>query len=138
MTSSEYQSATISFRTSKFDVSKETPNPVNPIAGEGVLQWLRQELARSDWQATEPDHEDWGWYIDVIGHGSSYLVGASGEPETESPSMEWILQISKTRTLKEKLLGRNQMTPGDPLVALVERIIRAEREITQVEVSREG
>ena len=138
MTSSEPQSTIISFRTSKFDISKETPNPVNPIPGEGVLTWLGQELARNNWQATEPDYEDWGWYIDVTGHGSSYLVGASGEPETGSPSVEWMLQIRKTRTLKEKLLRRNQMTSDDPLVALIDQIIRAEREITQIEVSREA
>ena len=127
----------ISFRTSKFDVSKETPNPVNPIPGEGVLTWLGQELARNGWQVTQPDHEDWGWYIDVTGDGSSYLVGASGEPEDASPSMEWILQIRKARTMKEKLLGVNQMTADDALVVLLERIIRADPEITQVDSSQE-
>jgi len=37
----------VSFRTSKFDVRTETPNPINPIAGQGVLRWLRLELAKA-------------------------------------------------------------------------------------------
>ena len=36
----------IRFRTDKFDVSKERPNPINPIPGESLLLWLR-ERARS-------------------------------------------------------------------------------------------
>jgi hypothetical protein len=34
----------ITFTSSQFDVSVETPNPINPIAGEGVLKWLREKL----------------------------------------------------------------------------------------------
>jgi hypothetical protein len=29
----------ISFTADKFDATKETPNPTNPIAGESVLKW---------------------------------------------------------------------------------------------------
>ena len=58
----------VSFRSNKFDVSAETPNPINPIAGQSVLTWLRAELAKAQYTATEPDTEDWGWYIDVTGN----------------------------------------------------------------------
>src|SRR6478672_5055402 len=29
------------FRTARFDVREEDPNPINPIPGQGVLRWLR-------------------------------------------------------------------------------------------------
>jgi hypothetical protein len=55
----------IAFRTARFDVGAETPNPTNPIAGRSVLNWLREELAKSRYTSTEPDTEDWGWYMNV-------------------------------------------------------------------------
>ena len=75
----------VSFSTGKFDVSTETPNPINPIAGQSILKWLRAELAKAQYTATEPDTEDWGWYIDVTGNDGSYLVGASADAGSGAP-----------------------------------------------------
>ena len=58
----------IRFTTDKFDVSKERPNPINPIPGESLLVWL-QDRAQSRTQLTEPDAEDWGWYSYVDWNG---------------------------------------------------------------------
>ena len=69
----------ISFTTDRFNVSSEKPNPINPIAGQSVLLWLRDELLTAQYRVTEPDAEDWGWYIDVECAAASYLVGASAE-----------------------------------------------------------
>ena len=74
----------IHFSTGLFDIAKETPNPINPIPGQSVLQWLRGKLEGTPYTAGEPDAEDWGWYIGVTGNGASYLVGASGEPNESS------------------------------------------------------
>jgi hypothetical protein len=127
----------LTFRTARFDISKETPNQINPIAGQSVLLWLRQELMRAGYTATEPDTEDWGWYIDVEGNGASYLVGASADAEGTEPDVDWTVQIEKIRSAKDKLLGRNKMTSDDPLSALVERIARADDTIEQLSVDRE-
>lgn len=45
----------ISFCTARFDTQKETPNPINPIAGQSVLNWLRDELANASYRSTDPD-----------------------------------------------------------------------------------
>ena len=127
----------ISFRTARFDVSKETPNPINPIAGEGVLNWLRPELERAHYRTTAPSTEDWGWYMDVEGGGASYLVGASADAEDPNPERDWTVQVHKQRSLKDKLLGRGKMTPDDPLSTLIERIVREDGSIVQVEVDQE-
>jgi hypothetical protein len=128
----------ISFRTARFDVSKETPNPINPIAGESVLKWLREELAKRQYQATEPDTEDWGWYIEVEGGSGSYLVGASADAQDSTADVDWVVQVDKSRSLKEKLLGRNRMTADDPLFALIESIVRADPGIELVSVDRQA
>lgn len=95
----------VGFRTSRFDVSTETPNPINPIAGQSVLGWLRGELEKARYASTDPATEDWGWYIDVKG-------------------------------AEDKVLGRNKLAADDPVVALIERLVRADPEIADVSVDR--
>ena len=127
----------LSFRTSKFDVSSETPNPINPIAGQSVLRWLRAELAKAGYTTTEPNTEDWGWYIDATGNDGTYLVGASADAEDSTPDVEWVIQVHRHRSMSDKLFGRNKMAVDDPLVTLIERIVRAEPQISDVSVERE-
>ena len=107
-----------------------------PIAGHSVLAWLRSELDRAGWRTTDPDAEDWGWYIDADGASDAYLVGASADAHEPTSEVEWTIQVHKRRSLKDKLLGGNMMSPDDPLSALVERILRADPAITAVEVDR--
>ncbi len=128
----------ISFRTVRFDVSKETPNPVNPIAGQSVLNWLRGELSKAQYRVTQPATEDWGWYMDVEGGGASYLVGASADAEDPAPEVDWTIQVHKFRSFKHKLLGRHKMAADDPLSALIETIIRADQSIERISVTREA
>ncbi len=126
----------VCFTTARFDPAMETPNPINPIAGEGVLKWLREKFTAAQYEVTEPDAEDWGWYMYVSQSGVSYLVGASGEPEGAQANVDWTIQVHKRRSLMDRISGRNRMTPDDPLVALIERNLRDDAAITGVEVER--
>lgn len=126
----------ITFTTARFDISKEPPNPINPIAGHGVLTWLREELLRAHYRVSEPDTEDWGWYIYVDGAGASYLVGASGAADDAGAPVEWTIQVHRNRSMKDRVLGRNKLAVDDSLFAIIERTIRGESSIEQVEVTR--
>jgi hypothetical protein len=128
----------ITFSTRRFDPANERPNPINPIAGEGVLKWLCGKLAGTGYTASEPDTEDWGWYVYVEGPGSRYLVGASGEPEPGAEDVEWFVQVDPQRSLKEKLTGKNKPTADDPLAALLERFVRGEPDFRDVRVESKG
>ena len=128
----------ITFATGNFDIAREEPNPINPIAGQAVLNWLRSKLHSSGYTATEPDPEDWGWYIDVEGNGASYLVGASGEPERPSQDIDWTIQIHRIRSLTDKLTGRNKMAKDDPLTSLLETFVRGEPGIRDVHVEQDA
>jgi hypothetical protein len=97
-------------------------------------QLASRGAGKAHYQSTEPDAEDWGWYIDVEGGGGSYLVGASGDAEGSTPDVDWTVQVHKSRSLKEKLLGRNPMAADDPLFVLIEKIVRAGAGIEQVSV----
>ncbi len=129
--------ALINFRTSKFDVAAEAPNPINPIPGQGVLQWLRAGLRTSDYVTTEPETEDWGWYITVETGDMSYMVGASGEVDDGSQDVDWVVQVHKHRSFKDKLFGRNKLAADDVLVTRIEQLIRTEGQASTVTVDRD-
>lgn len=65
----------IYFKTSLFDVSKEKENPINPIYGLSLLEWLRAELV-NELVITEPNAEDWGWYSELKYEDNNYLIGS--------------------------------------------------------------
>ena len=128
----------ISFTTARFDTSTEASNPINPIAGQSVLTWLRKELAKSGYQSTAPSTEDWGWYIDVQGWDATYLVGASADADGPGTEREWVVQVHKKRSFRDKLTGRNKMAADDLLFALIERIVTNDPQIAQVTVDKDG
>jgi hypothetical protein len=129
----------ITFRSSKFDVTKERPNPINPIAGESVLAWLREQLKSSSYEVTTPDTEDWGWYVYVKAAEATYLVGASADAtEYTDSDIDWTIQIHRERSLKDRITGANKLTADDRLSRLTENIIRAEPGIQGVEVDRDA
>ena len=126
----------ITFQTAKFDIKKETPNPINPIAGESVLLWLCEKLKGSGYEADAPATEDWGWYTGVQKDGTVYLVGASAEADDPGPEIGWTVQIHKQRSFKDKLTGANKMTEDDPLSRTIEVVLRADPGIHAIEADR--
>ena len=106
----------IRFRSRALDLSREPENPINPIAGAVLLQWLQgqPELAG----LSDPSPEDWGWYSHVDVSGRSYMVGACIYPDA-SGEHEYLIQFQKQRTLLEQLTGRAKIGAHDPVVARV-------------------
>lgn len=117
--------AIIRFNTALFDVSKEQPNPINPIGGQSLLLWLAQQLIGRV-SLTSPDTEDWGWYSTLDWNGRRYMVGSSASDEEVDGVREWVLQIVKHRSVKERLLGQEAMTGDDACVHLLLDVLRRE------------
>jgi len=127
----------ISFTTSMFDLAAEPPNPINPIAGVSFLHWLRAALG-SDYAVGEPAAEDWGWYVDVTREGAVYLVGASAEDEANDGEANWIIQIHRHRSLKDKFTGANLLGPDDPFTERIAALLAADPAFRDIEVDRES
>ncbi len=125
--------AVIRFETMLFDVSKERPNPINPIHGESLLLWLGEKLEGTA-MVPAPETEDWGWYVYLAWKGRTYLVGASASDEADDGSREWVLQIEKQRSLKERLLGREKMTVADECFATIKGLVESEPGFRRVSV----
>lgn len=125
----------LTFTSSRFDATAEKPNPINPIAGEGILNWLREQLRSVGYEVTAPEPEDWGWYIYVRDRGNSYLVGASSDLDQPAPR-EWTMQIHRERSLTDKLFGRNKLADDDTVSACIEAFIRESIGARDVQVDR--
>ena len=122
--------------TSFFDVSKERPNEINPIPGESLLVWMAKELT-DEARMTAPDMEDWGWYSTLDFDGRSYMIGAVALDERVDGRREWVLQIDKHRSFKERLLGREKLTDDDLCVLMIRELIENEPEFVDVSVMPE-
>jgi len=78
------------------------------------------------------------WSISYVLPSGSYLVGASADSGDATAVVDWTVQVHKSRSLKEKLLGRNTMAEDDPLCALIEKVLQADTRVERVSVDREG
>lgn len=125
----------ITFTSSEFDPVAEAPNPINPIAGEGILNWLREQLRDAGYEVTAPEPEDWGWYVYVKDRESSCLIGASSDLDQPAPR-EWIIQIHRKRSLTDKIFGRNKLADNDAVSACIEALIRKSGGAQDVRVNR--
>ena len=127
---------TISLKTSLFDVSKEDENPINPIYGQSLLVWLKETLS-DKLNIDDPDAEDWGWYSYVDWKGRNYLIGSTAyfdEGDDPMSEIEYIFQVDKLRTFKEKLLGREKMTPEDDCFQFFKSLLEQELSFKNVTV----
>ena len=125
---------TISLKTSMFDVSKEDENPINPIFGQSLLVWLKDKISDSV-EIETPDAEDWGWYSYIDWKGRKYLLGSTAyfeEGDDPSAEIEYIFQVDKVRTLKEKLLGREKMSHKDECFTFMKSLFESEKDINSV------
>ena len=119
----------IHFQSRIFDLSVEPENPINPIPGSSLLDWLRERIPAM----SAPSPEDWGWYAYLEEDGRNYLIGSCAH-ESSDGNHEWVLQIDKQRSLTEKLLGRGKMTSADPCFFLLHSLILQESGFTDVSV----
>jgi hypothetical protein len=124
------------FDSGQFRKADERANPINPIAGEGVLKWLAAQLTNRGVEVGVPDPEDWGWYIHVVMGSRRYLLGASGEWERADQRSDWTVQLELTRSLWEKLFASNRMQPDDVLSGAIEEVLTGNAEFRNVAVDR--
>jgi len=126
----------IYFKTARFDVSKEIENPINPIYGISLLEWLYESL-KGTFEITEPSAEDWGWYCYIKFNNNNYLIGSctyyenGDDPTTQ---LEWVFQVDKMRSLKEKIFGKNKMSIEDECFVYFKELFENQPDFSEVEI----
>jgi hypothetical protein len=128
--------AVIRFNTGKFDVTRERPNPINPIFGESLLLWLKQALEPAH-DIDNPEPEDWGWYAHLVWAGQRFMLGSSASDE-EDGKREWVLQVVPQRSLKERLLGRGKVEHDHPLVQYLAGVLSREEAFIGISIESEA
>ncbi|QOY90965.1 hypothetical protein [Paludibaculum fermentans] len=126
----------IRFFTASFDVTKERPNPINPIFGESLLLWLIGKV-QGTLEISAPEAEDWGWYSYAHWKGRKYLLGAAACATEKAGLREWVLQIDKLRSTKEKLLKHGHMSHDDECAQFFQNILEHEATFRDVSVDPE-
>ncbi len=122
------------FSTGRFNLREPKDYFINDCCfGDDVARWLAEQLRARGMEATDPDQEDWGWYLNVRCRGTAYFVGVGGTPpERPAECGEWRLVVEKHRTLRDRLTRRNYMAEDDPLLAVLTSIVCSERDFAFV------
>ena len=123
----------ILFETDRFNVSEVKEHFINPCCfGEDLAEWLRQRLAEKGVTAGTPGQEDWGWYLFAQQDSQRYFLGMGGYPGKGGLGKndgEWRIIVEKRRSIWEKLRGRNKITATDPVVSIIEDILREQPDV---------
>ena len=122
----------IHFQSKLFDVSVEPKNPINPIRGTSLLEWLRVRVP-ANLAMSAPKAEDWGWYSHIDWQGRAYMVGSCAH-ESPDGNHEWVLQVDKPRSVKERLFGQGKMSAEDSCFTFLHGLITQEAAFTDVSV----
>jgi hypothetical protein len=118
------------FSANRFNLSEEKPHFINPCCfGEDFAAWMRGKLQERGIHSTGPDQEDWGWYIEAKLGDTTYTLGFGGNSleNPEDPNFgEWHVMVSKDRSFKDKLLGKNKMDHSDEMLETAKQILESE------------
>ena len=127
----------ITFKSSKFHISHERKNPINPIYGVSLGEWLSLLLKQKNINVTDIDAEDWGWYVYVTLNYKKYLVGFIAIPdEEESDNAELIIQVNKKRSFIELLTFKEKMNETDELLQLIHQFVSKIEDAKNIEVEK--
>lgn len=126
----------ILFETDRFNLSDVKEHFINPCCfGEDLAQWLGEKLTEKGAIPSAPGQEDWGWYLFVEQGSHRYFVGVGGNPAEGIAARndgEWRIMVERRRSLWDRLRGRNRITNADPILAMIEDILRQQADIRNI------
>ena len=122
----------IRFETSKFDVAQEEHQQADSVWGQSLLLWLKDRLS-GQFQLEDPGRQDWGWFTTIEWQGRTYQLCASAM-EAATDGYEWVFQVAKERSLREKLSGREQMTRNDEGLLFFKSLFESDPEFKYIAI----
>ena len=125
----------ILFETDRFNVSQVKEHFINPCCfGEDLAQWLSAKLTNQGATSGRPGQEDWGWYLFVQRGPDRYFLGVGGN-HIDGAGIndgEWRIMVQKRRSLWDRIRGRNAATDTDPILSIIESILREQGDFRNV------
>lgn len=124
----EMEIATV--ETDLFEHRQVKPHFINDCCfGEDFAQWLRQRLANSEFESSNPIQEDYGWGLWITLEKDKFWIALSyvGDGPTEAPA-QWV--ISMTRAASLNIVKRLFSKPDPTTMEALQARIRRELETT--------
>jgi len=116
--------ARFTFATAAFaDTADALAENFNGIGGKALGEWLAGELRQRGFDVSEVYAEDHGWDFDVSDASGRYHCSAS--LEGEGADREGGVTIGKSRSLMDRLAGRNTLAGDDAVVACLGALLGA-------------
>ncbi len=126
----------ILFETSRFNVSEVREHFINPCCfGEDLAEWLREQLSEKGVPVGAPYQEDWGWEMRARQGSQGYFLGVGGyliEGAIDKNDGEWRIMVEKRRSIWEKVRGRNKMSESEPILSIIEDILREQADVRNI------
>jgi hypothetical protein len=118
----------VTCKTDRFNLSVAGPDFINDCCfGEDFSNWLVSALSDAGVDADVICMEDFGWSNQAAYQGASYLMCVAGnsEEDPDRPDFgQWHVMLERRRNFIEKILGKNRMTPADPIISMVVEVLR--------------
>jgi len=108
---------------------------VNRIGGHALATWLAAALRARAADVSEVWAEDHGWDFSVSHAGATYLCACSLEGEAPA---EGNVTLGKSRSLPDRLLGRNRLEQGDAVAGAIRDALAVAPEIRDLSEHKTG
>lgn len=119
----EMEIATV--ETDLFEHRQVKPHFINDCCfGEDFAQWLRQRLANSGFESSNPIQEDYGWGLWITLEKDKFWIALSyvGDGPTEAPA-QWVISMTRPTSLNivRSLFGKPDLTTMEALQVRIRR-----------------
>lgn len=129
------------FRTGRFNLSQVHEHFINPCCfGEDLAAWLRTKLAEEHIRVSEPDQEDWGWYLRAKQGNHSYFLAISGNSAngTNRDYGEWRIIVEKQRSIWERVTGKGKIAESDPMLEAIRKILPQQEDFLDLRIETDA
>ena len=119
----EMEIATV--ETDLFEHRQVKPHFINDCCfGEDFARWLRQRLANSEFESSNPIQEDYGWGLWITLEKDKFWIALSyvGDGPTEAPA-QWDITVTRPTSLNivRRLFSKPDLTTMEALQARIRR-----------------
>ncbi|HKR80852.1 MAG TPA: hypothetical protein VJR69_14180 [Nitrospira sp.] len=123
----ELEIATV--ETDLFEHRQVKPHFINDCCfGEDFAEWLRQRLANSEFESSDPIQEDYGWGLWITREKDKFWIALSyvGDGPTETPA-QWVISMTRPTSLNivRWLFSKPDPTTMEALQARIRQELRS-------------
>ena len=119
------------FATDAFaDAAETRARNVNNLEGHALAAWLQAQFRAAAIDASDIWPEDHGWDFTIAHQGAKYTCACAREADGPGPA-EAQITLHKSRSLLDRLLGRNRLDAADPIAGALRTALHGQTALTE-------